>query len=181
MFHSLNTNYTKLYDIDLFFRYIVCDLCWPTIHAVLKVMNLETINEYSKRIYKYSTDKEVDQTRQKGFLASCISHSTHRHTKGLKRYVKFSETEHKVFAVCCFSLLANSTELKATKIIFKLICEVFLRPLDDHTCSNARKALQQLIELRPNDKTEIIKCVNEIYPGVLETDETINDNCMYLL
>ena len=175
MFHSLSTNYSKLYDTDLFFRYIVCDMCWPTIHGALKVMNNETINEYSKRIYKYSTDKDVDPQRQKGFLASCISHSTHRYTRGLKRYVKFSDIEHKVFAVCCFSLLANSTELKTTKVIFSLMCEVFIRQMDDKTCSNARKALQQLIELRPNDKTEIIKCVNENYPGVFVIDTTLNE------
>ena len=39
--------------------------------------------------------------------------------------VKFEENEHKTFAVLCFSLLLNSTDLESSKEIFKLICIVF--------------------------------------------------------
>jgi hypothetical protein len=94
----------------------------------LEVLNNETIYEYSQRIFTYYeiADKDVDIEKQKGFLASCISHSTHRFTMGLKRYVKFSSKEHKVFAACCFSLLANSTTLEASKLVFMLMCEVLL-------------------------------------------------------
>ncbi len=52
-------------------------LCWPTIHGMLEIINMETINDYSKRMYKYATEKEVNTINEKAFLASCISHSTH--------------------------------------------------------------------------------------------------------
>ena len=172
MFRLLRTNFQKVFDTALFFRFVVSDLCWPTIHAVLEVLNNETIDDYSQRIFKYSEldDNDVDNEKQKGFLASCISHSTHRFTVGLKRYVKFSNREHKIFACCCFSILANSTTLETLKCIFKLMCEVFLRPYDDDKCLQARKSIQKLIEERPNDRSEIIKCINEIYPGLLDSD-----------
>ena len=175
MFNLLKTNFKFVFDTSLFFRFVVCDLCWPTIHGMFEAMNLETIDEYAKRIFKYSSDKEVDPTQHKGFLASCISHSSHRYAKGLKRYVKFSDREHKIFAACCFSFLANTTDLESTKTIFKLICQVFLHRLDDQICSNARIALQQLIEVRPNDKTDIIKAINEIYPDFVDHENAQNE------
>lgn len=103
MFNLLKSNFKFVFDTSLLFRFVVCDLCWPTIHARLEAMNLETIFEYANRIFKYSSDKEVDSTQQKGFLASCISHSSHRYARGLKRYVKFYDKEHKLFSACCFS------------------------------------------------------------------------------
>jgi hypothetical protein len=176
MFLTLKSNYRRYKNSSLFFRYLVSDLCWPTIHGMLEIMNMETIHDYSKRIYKYASDKEVNAVNQKGFLASCISHSTHRFTKGLKRYVKFSEKEHKIFVGCCFSLLANSTELVSTANIFKLMCDVFLRPIEDATTSNARETLQKMIELRPNDRTEIIKLINEVYPDALDDTESESES-----
>jgi hypothetical protein len=172
MFRLVRTNYQKVFDTCLFFRFVVSDLCWPTIHAVLEVLNNETIYEYSQRIFTYSeiADKDVDIEKQKGFLASCISHSTNRFTMGFKRNVKFSSKEQKVFAACCFSLLANSTTLEASKRIFMLMCEVFIRPNDDSKCIQARKTLQKLIEERPHDKSEIMKCINQVYPGLLDSD-----------
>ena len=50
------------------------------------------------------------------------------------------------------------------------MCEVFLRPNDDTKCLQARKSIQKLIEERPNDRSEIIKCINEVYPALLESD-----------
>jgi hypothetical protein len=78
----VKTGFKTLFEKSLFYRYVVCDLCWPTIHAMLGVMNLEEIEDYSRRIFRYANMKEedVDQMKQKGFLASCISHSTHRFT-----------------------------------------------------------------------------------------------------
>ena len=177
MFNLLKSNFKFVFDTSLFFRFVVCDLCWPTIHAMLEAMNLETIFEYANRIFKYSSDKEVDSTQQKGFLASCISHSSHRYARGLKRYVKFYDKEHNIFSACCFSLLANTTDLETTKRIFKLMCEVFLRRFDDQTCSSSRLALQHLIELRPNDKTDIIKSINENYSDfVVELTNSQSDD-----
>ena len=49
----------------------------------------------------------------------------HRFVRELKRQVKFEDIEHKTFAVLCFSLPLNSTDLKSSKDIFILICTVF--------------------------------------------------------
>ena len=153
---------------------------------MLEVMNLQYIEDYARRIFQYAEmkEEEVDSSKQKGFLASCISHSTHRFTRGLKRYVKFSDKEHKVFAVCCFSILANATDLQTVKKIFKLMCETFITPFENDKSQKARKTLQNLIEQRPDDTTEIIKCINEVYPNLLESEsesetdsEHRNENC----
>ena len=69
--------------------------------------------------------KNEAENKKKSFLASCCSHTMHRFTRGLKMQVKFEENEHKTFAVLCFSLLLNSTDLESSKEIFKLICIVF--------------------------------------------------------
>ena len=50
------------------------------------------------------------------------------------------------------------------------MCEVFIRPNDDSKCIQARKTLQKLIEERPHDKSEIMKCINQVYPGLLDSD-----------
>lgn len=61
------------------------------------------------------------------------------------------------------------------------MCEVFLSRFDDQTCSSSRLALLHLIELRPNDKTDIIKSINENYPDFVvdltnsQSDDIEND------
>jgi hypothetical protein len=183
MFRLLKTGYRKLFDTPLFYRYVVSDLCWPTIHAVLELMNLEEIEDYSKRIFRYASmkEEEIEPSQQKGFLASCISHSTHRFTRGLKKYVSFSEKEHKIFACCCFSILANAGDLETVKHYFRLMCETFKRQNDDDTCKTARKTLQSIIEKKLEDKTEIIKCINEAYPDLLDSETDIeNENSQNL-
>ena len=176
MFQTLKSNFEKFANKSLFFRYVVSDLCWPTIHAVLAVLNLETIHDYSKRIYKYCTDEDLNPLEQKGFLASCISHSTHRFTRGLKRYVKFADKEQKVFVGCCFSLFAQTTQLSETKLIFGFMCEVFLRPVNDDVCTKAREALQQLIAMRPNVSSPVTQSpVSSSESQVSDDDLKINE------
>lgn len=84
MFNLLKYNYKKVFGTSIFFRFVVCDLSWATIHAMIETMNLETIDDYAKRIFKYASDKTVDTISQKGFLESCISHTKHRFARGLK-------------------------------------------------------------------------------------------------
>ena len=50
----------------------------------------------------------------------------HRFTRALKRQVNFPDKEIRTFAVLCFSLLLNSTDLDSSKEIFKQMCTVFL-------------------------------------------------------
>ena len=104
IFLLLKNNFRKKYG-TLSFRIMGMDLSWATIHASLEIMNMETINDYCNRIYKYAKKEQAPDSKTKSFLASCCSHTMHRFTRGLKRQVKFEDNEHKTFAVLCFSLL----------------------------------------------------------------------------
>jgi hypothetical protein len=127
MFLLLKNNFTRKHG-TVSFRIIGMDLSWATIHGSLNILNKETVNEYGKRLYKFAK-KETDvadiENKNKSFLASCCSHTMHRFVRELKRQVKFEDIEHKTFAVLCFSLLLNSTDLESCKDIFELICMVF--------------------------------------------------------
>ena len=64
------------------------------------------------------------------------------------------------------------------------MCETFITPFENDKSQKARKTLQNLIEQRPDDTTEIIKCINEVYPNLLESEsdsetdsEHRNENC----
>lgn len=94
------------------------DLSWATIHATLEVLNMETINDYSNRIYKISK-KEIDidnKSSNKSYLASCCSHTMHRFTRALKRQVKFIDKDNETFAVLCFFLINIQKKLKKQSI-----------------------------------------------------------------
>jgi hypothetical protein len=165
MFHLLKHNYLKKFDTRLYFRYLVLDLSWASIHGALENLNLETVEEYAVRIYKYSKGLFVDES--KSFLASCLSHTMHRFTRGLKKHVKFEDSENKTFAACCFSLLVNSIELEESKDLFKLICIVFKNPFLVDEVLLAIKALQSLIQVRPENSIEVKKMLKEIVPNLI--------------
>ena len=61
MFHLMKHNYRKLFDTTLSFRLIVLDLSWASIHAALEVLNMESIEEYSQRIFNYAIKKVMKQ------------------------------------------------------------------------------------------------------------------------
>ena len=124
MFHLLQSNYEAKFGNSLKFRIIGMDLSWATIHAALKVVNFENVEEYANRIFEYSSSQEEEFS--KSFLSSCCSHTMHRFTRALKRQVFFLEKEHCTFAIFCFSLLLNCIDLESSKEIFRLMCIVFL-------------------------------------------------------
>ena len=101
MFSLLKSNYKKKYGTTLKFRIIGMDLSWATIHAALETLNLETVDEYARRIYDFSTSLS-DEESSKSFLSSCCSHTMHRFTRALKRQIIFLEKEYRTFAVLCF-------------------------------------------------------------------------------
>jgi hypothetical protein len=180
MFLLLKHNYRKLFDATLIFRLIVLDLSWASIHAILEVLNLETVEDYADRIFKYANKVNDEASTLKSFLASCVSHTMNRFTRGLKRQVKFLNAESRTFSVCCFSLLVNSTDLDSTKHIFTLMCTVFLNTYTNDAVNQAILALQALIQLRPDDSTEVKKIIQEIfsYDGAdtHDDEETVNQN-----
>ena len=118
------------------------------------------MEQYAYRIFNYaSKSNDEELSKQKSYLSSCVSHTMHRFTRGLKRQVKFINSELRTFAVCCFCLLVNSTDLDSTKLIFSLMCKVFKSNYTDETVTQAIESLQALIQLRPEDSTEIKKVI----------------------
>ena len=75
--------------------------------------------DYSKPIFNYSNVEDVHPSLQKGILASCISHSTHRF-RGLKLYVKFDDKEHKVFKEWFDSRTKKKKFSSSLKFLFKI-------------------------------------------------------------
>ena len=88
-------------------------------------------------------------------LASCCSHTMHRFTRALKKLKIFGEASHFSFAVFCFSLLVNCTDLKTSVAVFSLICITFKSHVDDELSVNARTKLVRLIEQRPAEREEL--------------------------
>ena len=101
MFHLLKHNYRKLFDTTLSFRLIVIDLSWASIHCSLDLMNGETVEEYSHRIFNFPLNKLIETVslRVRSFLSSCVS-QTMIH-KSTKKHVTFFYNECKTLAVCC--------------------------------------------------------------------------------
>jgi hypothetical protein len=125
---------------------------------------MESIEEYSHRIFNYAI-KKSDETvsfRVKSFLSSCVSHTMHRFTRGLKKHVRFFNYECKTFAVCSFSLLVNCTELESSKRIFSPMCKVFNSEYADDSVLLAKKTLQALIAGRPTDASELKTIMQQI-------------------
>jgi hypothetical protein len=89
----------------------------------------------------------------------------HRFPRGLKKHVKFEDSENKTFAAWCFSLLVNSIELEGSKDLFKLICIVFKNPFLVDEVLLAIKALQSLIQVRPENSIEVKEMLKEIVPN----------------
>jgi hypothetical protein len=76
MFLTLKSNYRRYKNSSLFFRYLVSDLCWPTINGMLEIMNMETIHDYSKSYYDIITNKDYDLLiSEKGLLSDSVSFS----------------------------------------------------------------------------------------------------------
>ena len=163
------------------------DLSWATIHASLEMFNMETIDDYSKRIFEYASRKNDDFSIS--FLASCCSHTMHRFTKGIKRNVKFDDKECRTFAILCFSLLLNTLDLQSSKDIFQLMCIVFLNNKYSQNVQKAkyclyqsyllinlnviylRQCLQDLIAQRPEEASEIKKIIDDIFKEIDTTEE----------
>jgi hypothetical protein len=102
MFYLLKCYFKKVFDSALSFKYVVSDLSWATIHACLEILNLETTEDYGRRIFNFAN--KVSNQGGMCFLSSCVSHTTHRFTRGLKRQVAFEDCEQKEFA--CFLYLS---------------------------------------------------------------------------
>jgi hypothetical protein len=83
-------------------------------------------------------------------IGQCASHTMHRFCRSLKLVVKFLNPEHKMFAICCFALLLNCSDLGALDFVLEHMFMVFLSPTTNE---------------RVRDSINVLKEVN--YPNVL--------------
>lgn len=86
MLRLFKFNYLSIYpNAGRIFQMVIVDLSWATIHATLEVLNLETVNNYSSRIYKFAKGEVSEADKNLTRIGSCASHTMHRFTKQLKK------------------------------------------------------------------------------------------------
>lgn len=118
-------SYKILYEEDIYFRLIILDYSWASIHAVLRAFCLEDVGDYAKRVFKLSKG-EIEIDCGKSWLASCVAHTMKRFCRQLKS-IKIDSSE--IFHSFCyfFSLIVNCVDLEQIKTVFELICIVCLK------------------------------------------------------
>jgi hypothetical protein len=160
-FRLVKFNLWQLYESeDKFGAIIICDLSWATIHAALEVFNLETINQYSKRIYNMIKDNKCSMNSHQIYIASCASHTMHRFVRLLKKKNIFNDKIAKKFAIYSFSLLLNCIDLEAFDKILLLIFIIHLTPSKNTEVEEAIDAIETLIENRPQLDDDIENIIN---------------------
>ena len=150
---------------DLSFRLIVSDFSWPTIHATLEILNLESIFSYAERVYRLSLEEPLRENKvNMSWLASCASHTMNRFTKALKVKINFGKnTDHRRFAIFCFSLLLNCTTLHQASSLFKQILIIFCSEFETEEFQNALEAIETTISERPEENNEIDEIIKKRY------------------
>ncbi|CAF1060058.1 unnamed protein product, partial [Brachionus calyciflorus] len=181
MFRLVKNNYLKVTkEKSLKFRLIMCDMSWPTIHAVLEIFNRdESVEEYSMRVFKISKHQIDPNDSDLTLIGSCNSHTMHRVTRMLKRKLIFNDRDQRRFGILCFSLLVNCLDLASFDIIFKAMCVVFLSSSLNSRIEEAIKFLDELIQERPilSEKTEnIIKAYTYLQSSIKYQNQNNGDD-----
>ena len=150
MLNLFKFNCNLLTSQQKLFQLVMCDMSWATVHASLEAFTQEGIIEYSKRVFNYSSITDAKElVSQKTFVGSCASHTMKRFVNALKKDIKFNKKEHRVLAVCSFSLLLNCTDLKAFDKVIECIFFVFLSNFKSSNFLTSLELLYNLIESRP--------------------------------
>ena len=161
LFESLKFAYETVYSSELlYFRLIVCDYSWATIHAILKSFNLENVEQYAHRVYKLCLGEITFERYDKSWLASCTSHTMHRFVNSLDDVV----IDRTIHQFCCFlfSLLLNARSLATMKHFFKLICIVFVSRTATLEVAESLDELRSSIVERKIDESKIVKIIEEV-------------------
>ena len=163
MLRLFKYNYLSLYpNEEKIFSMILIDMSWASAHAAMEIFNLISIKDYAKKIFDFANET-IQRTEIEKFvlIGICASHSMKRFSTNLKKKVKFDDKETRRFAMCCFSLLLNSTTLKMFGKILDLIFKTFMSTHKTESCSSSTRALQILIEERPNEDEKIQSIIDE--------------------
>lgn len=146
---------TKYPNETLYFRMIVSDYSWATMHAIVEALNIENMEIYAKKVYNASRRKDALEEFKTSWIVSCTAHTMHRFVRAIKTSLK--NPDNKQLYASCLSLLLNCTYLETIDEVFKLILQLFLSPNVSSTTENAKKRLNELIELRSNTNEVILK------------------------
>lgn len=150
----LKMEFERIYKTRISFRILVIDYSWPEMHASLEVFNLDTIETYSKHVYRIATAPLSDDMFEKRtWLCSCASHTMHRFVNHLKPLTKNKEIKD----LCCFSfsLLMNCQDLDAMNEIYRVILYVFLSTSKTTAFKLNYKKLNAFLEHRPSFKQTV--------------------------
>jgi hypothetical protein len=157
-FRFLKYDYESKYPSEtLYFRMIVTDYSWATMHAIVEALNIENMERYAKKVYNIGRGKDAIEEFKTSWIVSCTAHTMHRFIRAIKPTLK--NPEKKELYAFCFSLLLNCTDLETMDEIFRLQLRLFLSPNVSSSVKNARNRLNELIELRPSTKEAILKVI----------------------
>lgn len=122
-----------------------------------------------EKIYQVSTNDKSIKNLNCSWLASCCSHTFHRFTKALRKTHIFKDDRLRYeLATLCFSLLLNTTELKASMLIINKICYVFLSKSFSVVQREASDFLQDAIAERPTDIQQIKSIIRKNNFGIID-------------
>ena len=167
-FNVLKNAYFKAYNKEkLYFRLVVVDYCFATIHAVLNSLNNEDIYDYAERVFKLASGK-TGMTHEKSWLSSCAAHTMHRFTKGLKKHFSKLDEQARFFYGYIFSLMLNCKSLEGLKSYFKSLATICYSKYITADCQTEMSKMQDAIEKRPIDK------VNDIISNELSNESILD-------
>ena len=129
------------------FRLVCTDYSFAEMHAIIQSFNIETINDYSDRVYKYCTENINFNDTLKSWIISCVSHTMHRFSKGVNKL--FSKNKVLCRFLCfTFSLMLNCDNLNHLTTIFSNICIIFKSKTKSQQFENSYSSILNLIEDR---------------------------------
>jgi hypothetical protein len=150
MLISTQAAYLRRYPNDQKICYmLVLDLSWASIHASCSA-NHESFIEYNKRIWRLANGDSSAILKDKFLLASCCSRTIQRFTRALRIKKIFKQNqfnnEDRNFAIHCFSMMMNCSNIQSISNIFRLLCICFTREYYDEEVITARDTLISLIK-----------------------------------
>jgi hypothetical protein len=158
----LKQDYESIYFQRLYFRIICIDYAWASTHAILEVLNLDDIFSYSKRIFRMA-QQEKFEPGERTWIVSCVSHTMHRFSRGMKQLFKDKTyLNKKELCFLSFSLLLNSVSLESIQIIWTNIVVFFLSFKRHEKFENAYDNLREFIKERPREMCEELENVSLI-------------------
>ena len=162
MLRTVKTAYEARFNTELRYRGVVMDYSYPSMYAVVNVLNSLSFIKYANKVFKLGSlsEDEIESLIIKyTWIISCCSHTMKRFHTCSKANIK----KRNIVDLGCFSfsLLVNSTTVKMLGDIFKIIVIVFYTEEISSLYLENVKKLQALIDERPQVQSEVDKIIKE--------------------